>query len=215
MGAPSATRTRDLPLRRSFRVLRSTVAMLLRRGSLVVLVLLDARSSRLVLARGWHGPRSIWRESEDGTIWAGSVDFHGEDNPHATGGSSDVCQVVSAEPENHDLVGISRVERLAQLAHCQHPGFTLVHHARSLSLLPGPSANSLTRRTGFAKWRRSRSRRDAVGALDRFRGAPCSHSRVACSWATWVLLTRMVVLASALAATAAARAAQRPAIRGK
>jgi len=53
-GAPTATRTRDLPLRRSFRVLGPTAAMLLGPVLLVVLVAAIARGVKLVLARGWH-----------------------------------------------------------------------------------------------------------------------------------------------------------------
>jgi hypothetical protein len=52
--APTATRTRDLPLRRSFRVPSSTVALLLGRGLLVVLVPLDVYGSRSLLARERH-----------------------------------------------------------------------------------------------------------------------------------------------------------------
>ena len=53
--APSATRTRDLPLRRSFHAAKRTAVMLLSVGFLVVLVPLDAGGFRSVLARGWHG----------------------------------------------------------------------------------------------------------------------------------------------------------------
>jgi hypothetical protein len=42
-------------------VMRSTVAFLVRTGFLVVLVLLDVCGFRLVLARGWHGPRCPMR----------------------------------------------------------------------------------------------------------------------------------------------------------
>ena len=53
--APNATRTRDLPLRRSFHTLRSTAAFLVRAGFLVVWLPLDVSGFCPVLARGWHG----------------------------------------------------------------------------------------------------------------------------------------------------------------
>jgi hypothetical protein len=55
--APTATRTRDLPLRRSFRGVRTTAALVIRASFLVVLMPLDVRGLRHVLARGWHGLR--------------------------------------------------------------------------------------------------------------------------------------------------------------
>jgi hypothetical protein len=45
----------DLPLRRSFRVLRPTAALVIRAGFLVVLVPLDVRGFHLVRARSGHG----------------------------------------------------------------------------------------------------------------------------------------------------------------
>ena len=54
--APTATRTRDLPLRRSFRASQPTAVMQLMAGLLVVLVPLDACGFCLVRARGGHGP---------------------------------------------------------------------------------------------------------------------------------------------------------------
>jgi hypothetical protein len=60
--APTATRTRDLPLRRSFRALRSTAAMLLSAGPFVVQVPLDVLGFYPLLARDWHG-RSPRRET--------------------------------------------------------------------------------------------------------------------------------------------------------
>ena len=44
----------DLPLRRSFRLLRSTAALLVGAGFLAVWLLPNVCSFRLVLARGWH-----------------------------------------------------------------------------------------------------------------------------------------------------------------
>src|SRR5215831_12995992 len=58
---PTATRTRDLPLRRSFRVLRSTAVLEIRAGFLVVLVPLDVCGFHLVLAREWHAARPSMR----------------------------------------------------------------------------------------------------------------------------------------------------------
>jgi hypothetical protein len=54
---PGRKRPLDLLLRRSFHALRSTAAVLPRHGLRVVLVPLDVCWLRLVLARGWHGPR--------------------------------------------------------------------------------------------------------------------------------------------------------------
>ena len=56
--APTATRTRDLPLRRSFRALRPTAVILLSAGFLVVWPPLDVPGFRPVLARDWHDPDS-------------------------------------------------------------------------------------------------------------------------------------------------------------
>jgi hypothetical protein len=53
--APTATRTRDLPLRRSFHNRRSTAALLARAGLAVVWVPFGTCRFRLVLAREWHG----------------------------------------------------------------------------------------------------------------------------------------------------------------
>jgi hypothetical protein len=52
----NATRTRNLPLRRSSRVLGSTAAFLVGAGFLVLWLPPDIRRFRLVLARGWHAP---------------------------------------------------------------------------------------------------------------------------------------------------------------
>ena len=52
--ALNATRTRDLPLRRSFRALRSTAASLARAGFFVIWLPLNVRGFCPVLARGWH-----------------------------------------------------------------------------------------------------------------------------------------------------------------
>jgi hypothetical protein len=54
-GAPTATRTLDLPLRRSSHVLRSTAALLMSAGFRVVWLPLEVRRFRPVLARLWHG----------------------------------------------------------------------------------------------------------------------------------------------------------------
>jgi hypothetical protein len=54
-GAPTATRTLDLPLRRSSHVLRSTAALLMSAGFRVVWLPLGVRRFRPVLARLWHG----------------------------------------------------------------------------------------------------------------------------------------------------------------
>jgi hypothetical protein len=53
--APTATRTRDLPLRRSFHVPGSTATSLVYAGFLIVWLLLDTCGFRPVLARTWHG----------------------------------------------------------------------------------------------------------------------------------------------------------------
>jgi hypothetical protein len=42
-------------------VVGSTAASLLSAGLVVAWLLLDTSGSRLVLARGWHGPSFIWR----------------------------------------------------------------------------------------------------------------------------------------------------------
>src|SRR5215468_979341 len=52
--APTATRTRDLPLMRSFRDGRSAVAFLVRASLVVVWLPPNVRGSRPVLARTWH-----------------------------------------------------------------------------------------------------------------------------------------------------------------
>jgi hypothetical protein len=51
----------DLPLRRSFRLLRSTAALVIRAGFLVVLVALDVRGFHLVRAREGHAARPSMR----------------------------------------------------------------------------------------------------------------------------------------------------------
>jgi hypothetical protein len=55
--APTATRTRDLPLRRSFQVQRSTAAF--RADFLVILVPLNVRNFHLVRAREGHTARPL------------------------------------------------------------------------------------------------------------------------------------------------------------
>jgi len=58
--APTATRTRDLPRRRSFRVQWPTAALVIRLGFLVALVPLDVRGFHLAGARGGHGASRCW-----------------------------------------------------------------------------------------------------------------------------------------------------------
>ena len=53
--APTATRTRDLPLRRLFHAGGQPAVFLVRAGLLVLWLQLDVSSFRPVLARGWHG----------------------------------------------------------------------------------------------------------------------------------------------------------------
>jgi hypothetical protein len=66
--APKATRTRDLPLRRSFHVPGSTAAFLVRGGLLVVWLPLDACGFRLVRAREGHGAGGARRLGLSGVI---------------------------------------------------------------------------------------------------------------------------------------------------
>ena len=109
--APTATRTRDLPLRRSFRVLRSPTALVIRTGFLVVLVLLEAARFAPLWARRGHAlPR--------------------------------------------------------------HPSMD------SPTPPPKPIGAETRDRAGSVRRRRSRSRRDAVGALDRFCPVPIIPWRV-------------------------------------
>jgi hypothetical protein len=60
-GAPNATRTRDLPLRRSFHDGRSTAAFLVGGGLVTFRLPLDVCGVRLVLARSWHGRTQLIR----------------------------------------------------------------------------------------------------------------------------------------------------------
>lgn len=59
--APNATRTRDLPLRRSFHAVSQPAVFLVRAGLLIVWLQLNVSGFRPVLARGWHGPRLSMR----------------------------------------------------------------------------------------------------------------------------------------------------------
>src|SRR5215471_18587806 len=61
--APTATRTRDLPLRRSFVCSRLNAAMLARPRLLVVLVLLDVARFGSLWARGGHAVRVMRQET--------------------------------------------------------------------------------------------------------------------------------------------------------
>jgi len=55
--APTATRTRDLPLMRSFHAGGQAAVFLIRAGLLIVWLQLNVSGFRPVLARGWHEGR--------------------------------------------------------------------------------------------------------------------------------------------------------------
>jgi hypothetical protein len=59
--APTATRTRDVPLRKSFYAVAQPAASLVRACLLVVWLPLNVSGFHLVLARGWHGARLSMR----------------------------------------------------------------------------------------------------------------------------------------------------------
>jgi uncharacterized membrane protein YgdD (TMEM256/DUF423 family) len=67
-----ATGTRDLLLRRSFHVLRSTAVFLVRAGLLVAWLPLDVSGFRSVLAREWHAARLSMR-TVGTTLFAGEL----------------------------------------------------------------------------------------------------------------------------------------------
>ena len=57
--APTATRTRDLPLRRSFHAGGQPAASMIRAGLLIVWLQLNFSGFRPVLARAWHVVRLV------------------------------------------------------------------------------------------------------------------------------------------------------------
>ena len=59
-GAPTATRMRDLPLRRSFNGRLSTAIFLVRADLLIVWLQLNVSGSRPLLARSWHEHAPRW-----------------------------------------------------------------------------------------------------------------------------------------------------------
>ena len=71
--APNATRTRDLPLRRSFHAAGQAAVLLVKGGLLVVWLQLNVSGFRPVLARGWNeartSMRTIGKEVHDGCSW--------------------------------------------------------------------------------------------------------------------------------------------------
>jgi hypothetical protein len=71
--APTATRTRDLPLRRSSHVLEPTAASLVRAAFLVVWLPLDVYGLRPLRARGGHEPGQV---SPTGAVVLGHSPYH-------------------------------------------------------------------------------------------------------------------------------------------
>jgi hypothetical protein len=64
LGAPTATRTRDLPLQRSFHAVSQPAVFLVRAAFLVVLVLLDACGFHVVRACGGHAGSNYGRRGD-------------------------------------------------------------------------------------------------------------------------------------------------------